>query len=188
MVGVRVCGRWLALAATVVGGGVLGRGARAQAPVARADDGPGCDPVGPCGGELLGSWRLVRTCADLAPPSALCRAAPVDESQLGFDGSLGLDEHGGFAISVTPRGTWTAAVPDHCLVGLSCADFGDAVAASGQSAPLERVRCEDSADACRCSFRLRRQTQSARGSFTTAGGILTLDRGGGPDAAVDYCV
>src|SRR6185369_6604759 len=128
-------------------------------------------------------------CADMAPPSALCRMAPVDESKLGFDGTLGLDADGAFALTVTPKGSWSAAVPDHCLVGLSCADFGDAIAASGQSAPVDRAACTDGPTGCACSFRVRRLSQSERGRYSTAGGVLSLDRDRvGPLAAMDYCV
>jgi len=181
---VRVPWCWLTCAVIVA---AAGHSVRAD--VTRGDEGLGCDPVGPCGGQLLGSWRLVKTCADMAPPSALCRAAPVDQSQLAFDGTLALEADGTFTIAVTPKGTWTTAVPDHCLVGLSCAAFGDAVSASGQSAPVDRASCDDGATGCQCSFRVRRQTQSARGTFTTGDGVLTLDRGRAePGAAVDYCV
>jgi hypothetical protein len=170
--------RWAALACGLAG-----------APLApgRADDAPSCEPASTCDGGLAGRWRLDRGCIELVPPPGLCSTARIDGSGVSFAGTWDFADDGSFSVALTPRGSWAAHVPATCTMGLSCAEFGDAILASGQGAPLEAASCEERAGACACTFRLRRQTQWEQGSFAKAGTTLTLDRGHGETESFDHC-
>jgi hypothetical protein len=163
--------------------------ALAGAPVARglADDAPSCEPAATCDSGLAGRWRVDRGCVELVPPPGLCPTARIDSSAVAFSGTWSFADDGSFAVSLTPRGSWSAQVPHECLMGLSCSDFGDAILASGQGAPLEGATCDMRGAGCACTFRLRRQAQWEEGSFAKAGGTLTLDRGRGETESFDHC-
>jgi hypothetical protein len=147
----------------------------------------GCDPVGPCGGELAGSWKLGRSCAELVTPPVICSAAAVDGSGVVLDGTLTLGSDGNYTALIVPRGAWTASVPAGCLLGLSCSDFAGAVMASGQGAPLDRVTCERRGSDCQCAFRLRPQAQLQQGHFSRSGTTLLLDGARGDADPLEYC-
>jgi hypothetical protein len=167
--------RWLAILALAAAG--CGGGASADS----------CGQVQPCGGDVVGTWKLTSACAVHPPvPDGLCAAATVAHSSYEISGTATFGADLKYSIVANARATLEVTVPGSCLtiggVTTSCTQLTPQVG-SGVN-----VRCVESGDGCLCTFVQLPRDLGEMGTYTTSGSTLTETPAGGTPSSVGYCV
>jgi hypothetical protein len=176
---------WLLLGAMTVGFG-SGCGSSTGAP-------PSCGQVQPCGGSVVGNWKMLGGCIDgaaLAEDIATnCPGATLTISNLQIAGTLGFNADLTYnAGSITESFTELETLPASCL-GMTCAQL-DAMLQTmlDPTNGIQSASCSgDSVCTCRVNVRINAMGES--GTYSTAGNVLTLTNGA--DGSIDtpqYCV
>jgi len=168
-----------------------------------------CDPFTACGGNIVGSWRLVSSCGSVSSngcPSTARISAKTSVAQATYT----FASDGAFTFTATGPLTEMLRYPLACLgaftdagVPQACADTERAfVAASSQptdgGVEVQSATCAAAgSETCACTAVLGYMSpQTTRGSYTTSGNQVTLVAAGSdvgaPDAGAgsvtEYCV
>jgi hypothetical protein len=146
-----------------------------------------CGRVRPCGGEVVGTWKLASACSTAPPvPAKLCAAATVKHSSFGISGTMKLGADLGYSVDTTQSGTIEVSVPGSCLT------IGGATATCDQITPQVsvgvNVRCFESSDGCLCTFVVLPHPVSVSGTYSTSGSMLIDTPAGGAPETLGYCV
>ena len=151
--------------------------------------------VQPCGGDVVGEWRVEALCVTRAALEAsfaeiaagsFCPTQTLGNDTRGASGSLALNGDLTYAMSVTVTGTTEFNVPASCLGGASCADVSaslHAEIAAGLYLGILAGSCSGTLN-CLCHEVLS-QPLSGSGTYSTAGAALTAD---GVLGDAQYCV
>ena len=116
----------------VVCAAVLGCGGGGEPP-------PSCLQVQPCGGDLVGTWRIVGACQ--ADPSVITAGAPIAcagyvLNSVGASATGAIRFNADFTYTVShwdTRHVSTYSYPQSCAGGIDCVDLSDAVTYSDGS-------------------------------------------------------
>jgi hypothetical protein len=161
-----------------------------------------CEPIEPCGGDLVGTWRIESSCpsateaqaidtlAEELPPecSGALQSAESDASNLSlvFDASGTVSITG--AMSLRLRYTYDEA----CFAAMfgtlgsadaaSCRQLGPGMMGAMEAGPLGVAACSFEAGVCACEFFFEPDV-SASSAYTPADGRVTID-----DQSLAYCV
>jgi hypothetical protein len=146
-----------------------------------------CGRVAPCGGEVVGAWKLSSACSTAPPlPAKLCAAATVRHSSFDVSGTATFGADLSFSLDANASGTIEVSVPTSCLT------FGDATATCAQITPQAPagvdVQCVESGDGCLCTFVILAHAVSESGTYSTSGSMLMDTPAGGAVDQVGYCV
>jgi hypothetical protein len=146
-----------------------------------------CGRVEPCGGDLVGTWRLSSACSTQpALPAKLCAAATVKHSSFEVSGTATFGADGTYGISATTWGTIEVSVPASCLTG------GDVTSSCTQlalQAPANiGAQCLASGDGCFCTFVIPSHDVAEAGTYAANGSMLTAAPPGGLVDGAAYCV
>jgi hypothetical protein len=196
----------------------VGNSTEGDASAANADGAPRGDlaPVGdscpaftPCGGDLVGTWRVKSECLSTMPTSGNCFVGVSAIDLSAFQESFTFRANGTVTVSMTGTMAETVRYAASCFLGdasaaLSCSALQQQAQSSwpGQADAgivpfnLERFECSvDSTGACACDERLGFNQHAQGGTYTTSGNQVTISDlrdGGLPDAGTsepaDYCV
>jgi len=164
------------------------------------DDGPGatCGQVQPCGGDLVGRWNMVASCADRAAltsqyameaMTSWCPIQTLRNFSLSVSGSFVFNSDLTYSVSLVLGGVVDVNVPAACLAGSSCAALTaslQAAIAGGTAPGLVSASCAGSSD-CVC-HQVTSVPQSEAGSYTTTETVLNLVPTGGTAQPTNYCV
>ena len=174
-------------------GGVTGTGGTAAADggPSGVDAGtstvPACAGFNACGGSIVGTWKLPGKvlCGSAGsgthPPSS-CTASNnlADMTQ---SGTLTFSDSGTWVSAITFNGTETVTYPASCLDGgATCADR----AATTPDAGMVGSCVENTSGLCVCTYTLDNMTLGGQGTYTTAGGRLSVV--GSDPSSMNYCV
>ena len=190
------------------GGGGGGAGTNDDAAV----NGISCDPFTACGGNIVGTWRLVSSCGSVSSwpcPSSERIAAKSSVTQETYT----FASNGTFSLAASGDLTETLVYPPACLGGITDAGISQACAdierafltptqtgdAGTQMVVVKSASCSAAAnDTCVCNAVLTTTGSqlTTSGSYTTSGNQVTLIdsasdggvRDAGTDAAWEYCV
>lgn len=169
-----------------------------------------CDPFTACGGDLVGTWRLVSSCGSVSsspcPPSErISFKSSVTQATYTFASD------GTFTFAASGDLTEALRYPVACLSGITdagtpqaCADIERAFLTTTQTGDagtptvvVKSVSCSTAAnDSCACTAVLTSPSAQTTGSYTTSDNQLTLAgsaldggvRDAGADSVWEYCV
>jgi hypothetical protein len=157
-----------------------------------------CGKVQPCGGDIVGDWRVVADCVNdavlsmkLASDFGASCPTVTGHANVTETGSFTFSAGLSFSASATVAGTVDMNIPASCLAGSTCADVNAAIQADLAANPspgITSVSCLGSS-ACTCRFTVGPVPLLESGTYTTAGTTLTLTSAA--DGSVDqggYCI
>jgi hypothetical protein len=163
-------------------------------------DGAGgsCGKVEPCGGEVVGDWKVGVACLNRASlmgavPTALatvCAAATLGDVAVQTSGSLSFTADMTYTASLTLDASVKVNIPASCLGGLSCALANVAVQAALAQDPeptIKSVTCAGTAS-CVCTVVSQPQVTDETGTYAKTGTVLTLTSSAAVTDVGDYCV
>lgn len=161
-----------------------------------------CEPIEPCGGELVGSWRVESSCSARTEERAIdtleeelppecnesLQSAESDSSDLsltfGADGTLTIAGSASLRLEYTFN--------DSCLAALypglgsasadTCNQLGPDMAGAMPSGLINTASCTFASGGCACAFAFAPDV-STSGPYTAANGQLTVE-----DQSLAYCV
>jgi hypothetical protein len=155
------------------------------------DEGGKCGDTSACGGDVTGTWKISSTCFDMEPQmpgSMSCPGATAQSADLAMSGTVTYGADKTYQSNVTVTGKVVIKMPASCLtqqgVTVTCAQLQTALQSSDEG--YESVSCTGSSD-CSCTMQLAPETEMQSGTYSTAGGKLTMTSGGSPEDN-DYCV
>jgi len=193
------------------GGSGGGSGGSAGTNVDAAVNGVSCDPFTACGGNIVGTWRLVSSCGSASswPCPSTERIAFKSMTQSTYT----FASDGTFTFAASGDLTETLLYPLACLGGITdagspqaCADIERAFVtpsqtgdAGTQTVVVRSVSCSTAAnESCACMAVLgsTAAAQTLNGSYTISGNQLTIVasasdagvRDAGTDSVPEYCV
>jgi hypothetical protein len=167
--------------ATSCGGGSGGGGGGVGGPL-------GCAQVAPCGGDVLGSWKLTGGCINTASLNAtikaICPGASASAGAPTISGTVTYNADLTYAaVNVSEGIMLTEVVPLNCTNETSCAAFAQSISDASTT-----VTCTGSGT-CNCTFSAPAMPMSETGTYSTAGTVLSMtpDTTGVPSNN-PYCV
>jgi hypothetical protein len=160
-----------------------------------------CGKVAPCGGGLVGSWRVVAGCDQtglLTTEASLLIACPnlvIDVLDRSTTGTLTFAADGTYSESTVTSQTLRADVPPSCLslngTPLTCSETGLALKLALVVAPLVgKVDCTTTRQlTCACTFALGPESRDEAGTFSaSANRVTTVGFDETSTASRPYCV
>jgi len=152
-----------------------------------------CLKVAPCGGDLVGEWRLEAICVQRATLEAsfaasiaggFCPTQTLGAVTRGVSGSLVMNADLTFTMTGTLTGSTDFTVPASCLTGTNCAAVNASLQAEIASHPeVVSGSCSGGAS-CLC-HQVLSVPFAGSGTYSTAGSTLTADA---PLNNSQYCV
>jgi hypothetical protein len=164
------------------------------------DDSNSCPDVAPCGGNVVGTWRVDAACleglgtaaANAGGLNSFCSEASVSTSGLSMTGStITYNADGTYSQTSKISGTFTINLPVACLtqrgVTVTCDQLNQSIAQSNQSssasAGFTGLHCNGGfGGGCACNARIE-QNDTSSGRYTIQGSQLT-----DADGPTDFCV
>lgn len=154
-----------------------------------------CGQVEPCGGNVVGTWKLSDACANSAAlqselSSTSCPNMTASLSGVSPSGSITFNSNMTYSIaSAAIDVSLDIGVPAGCLNGESCAEVGAALAeelAGSSCSGTSSCTC----NASETSYLSPSSTSSDSGTYTISGEtiILTSSDANADTSTMDYCV
>lgn len=139
-----------------------------------------CGQVSPCGGSLVGTWKIVAGCANTSsstiPANQACPGESVGSESVSASGTVTFNSDGTYAVTSTLGSSVTITVPTSCLtsgsVSISCSDLGSTLGGAIGDAG-DTTSCTMSGSACACTVSQPAQTVTEMGTYTTADDSFT---------------
>jgi hypothetical protein len=167
------------------GGTAIGSGGAGGA---KTTGGGSCGTVEPCGGSVLGTWKIENTCllngGLVADASAICPTATLVSTAISGTGMATWAADGTYHASGTLAATFELTIPNSCFApDKSCASVDAEMRADPT---VSSAGCATSGSACVCQFTTIDGDQS--GTWSTSGTTLTQTPTGGSATSDPYCV
>jgi hypothetical protein len=132
---------------------------------------PGCLQVQPCGGDVVGTWRVVGGCVNAAALTAVAQCpAWMISAGLDVSGTLTFNGDLSYAFNIAETITTSQSIPLSCTSFSSCADVQADLAAAS---PTSAATCTGSTT-CACHSTLSIPSTAINGTYTTSGTMLQL--------------
>jgi hypothetical protein len=147
---------------------------------------PTCAKVQPCGGSVVGTWKLTSTCVGdgVVDASSICPAATGSIDMISGTGTVTYAADGTYQTMGRLALDVTLTIPTACFgPGETCATLGAMLA---QQAQIPAASCTTSGASCAC--RISTVQGAETGTWQTSGTTLTLTPMGGDVSNDDYCV
>lgn len=158
-----------------------------------SDNGGGnCSNVSPCGGNVVGTWKITNVCASGMLSNSLGSVCPGASEQVGSinaSGTATFNSDGTYSTSTTASASVTLTIPNSCLsqsgVTISCGAIGSSLANpdAGTSGS-----CASNGSNCDCTVASSPMSSSSAGMYTTSGTTITTTPTGNSSSSNDYCV
>lgn len=124
----------------------------------------------PCGGSVLGNWKIRRACPTLLPVGK-CPAASLEPKNVSISGTFGFGADGTLTFDIRSSGSWDGVVPASCVPNADCS----AVAKTLYQPNAPAASCtSDGNGGCKCSSPatpLQTGTMPYRVTDTTVAGM-----------------
>jgi hypothetical protein len=178
---------------TTTGGTTSTGGSSGQAGTATGQSGsgvggaPNCSPFTPCGGSVVGSWKVASSCLKLSGDmdtkllSLGCPSVPVTGS-LQVEGTFVANADGTYRDNTTTSGSVSFPLSPACLSVSSVAVACDRIGSIFEAAGWDTANCTGGDGQCNCTLNVDKQkgglgavvpyTETA-GMYTTSGNSLT---------------
>jgi hypothetical protein len=142
-----------------------------------------CTEFVACGGDVTGRWEVTHVCVTDQPQSLIpeCAESTTELSGLRMSGQASYTANG-FEKDISASFDAEITVPLACLGGLDCSDFGRQASSSSVT-----FSCRQRSGACGCRIQARDVSEFERGTYTTAGSVITTRSKDGPSSD-EYCV
>jgi hypothetical protein len=153
-----------------------------------------CGKVQPCGGDVVGAWKLQSGCAlgeaatDLIAAD-LCADATGDVAIVGGTAAVTFNADQSYVQTGDVEMEFHLTLPMSCFAeGGTCADLKAAYAEAMATDPrFKATTCAASGSACVCNIRLVLDVGES-GTYSSAATSLTTRTAGGPATTAQYCV
>jgi hypothetical protein len=145
--------------------------------------GGNCAEVMACGGDVTGTWKITSTCVSGANSTDIgtCAGETLQVDSVDFEGTITFDTGGTYEESLTSGSVAeTLTVPTSCLGGAACT-------ASSSDAGISGV-CGVSGSNCVCSVSISQTSNTASGTYSTSGSMITVTPAGDTATSDGYCV
>jgi hypothetical protein len=168
-------------------GGVVGAGGGVGA------GGAGTTQCGgpPCGGNLLGTWSYLNSCAGTTV-STDCAGEMLDASGIHRAGTLTFNGNGTYSTTETDTGTFVFDVTSSCISGATCASLQMVYQGPGFVAPpnptFSSASCITTATGCRCYLGALGTPGTFTGTYVVSGTSVALTSSTGDVNANTFCV
>ena len=145
-----------------------------------------CAPFVACGGDLIGTWKIVSNCHD--PPVEQAGCESLQYSAEVSQGTFDFSDAGVFREDYVSSFHLVTVVPAGCITS-SCADFQADNQAHIASIGSGTVSCSASDGGCRCETdEVTRQSSSAPYSVNGSTVRIVVDPTRGSFSESEYCV
>jgi len=161
-----------------------------------------CEPIEPCGGELVGTWRVEASCSERTEEQAIdtleeelppeCNGALESAESDSSDLSLTFGADGVLTVAGSSSLRLEYTFNDACLAALypeprsasadTCTQLGPDMAGAMPTALVNTASCTFESGGCACVFAFAPDL-SVSGPYTAADGQLTVE-----DQPLAYCV
>lgn len=162
--------------------------------------GPGasCLKVQPCGGNVVGAWNIVATCATRAAldsafaaevAGSACPTQMLGNVEETPTGTLRFNSDLTYSSMFTINSVVDVIIPAACLGGTNCASVNanlQAELAAGLHPEVVSASCAGSSN-CVC-HQVISTPQSETGTYSIAGNAITLVEADGTTSGVEFCV
>jgi hypothetical protein len=145
-----------------------------------------CGKVAPCGGDIVGAWKVIDACPTGSGTVPNCPGATVKVSSIRVTGTVEFNMDKTYSDTLTESLSETLTLPNSCLMalGVTCAEQA-AILMNGTT-------CTTSGSDCVCTIKPN-QTTMVTGTYTLAGNTVTTTSNASPTSAsstgsADYCV
>jgi hypothetical protein len=156
-----------------------------------------CGKVQPCGGDVVGNWRISGACLDSAALSMdigmACPGATINISLVNVSGSASFNADLTYTVTQSASFTAQETIPASCLTSggltLTCAQLDQQLQQQIAMDPstFQSARCSGSSS-CTCTFTIAPQTSTDTGTYTTSGTTLSITSSDGSTSSNGYCV
>jgi len=154
-----------------------------------------CGKVAPCGGDVVGTWKITKSCADsaaiIAAVSEICPAATVQSIDVQTTGTFSFNADGTYTEGVTTGGSATVFIPSSCLVqgGITytCSLVTLALTVM-KPAGVDSISCSDASGGCDCKVVPSTLVRNQAGTYTTTDNTYTTSPAEGTPVESSYCV
>jgi hypothetical protein len=154
-----------------------------------------CGPFTPCGGSVVGTWKIATMCmgtADAGVPKADAACfTTTSNPNMKYGGTFTFRNDATYTADIAVNGSQTLTYSAGCFSGaFSCSAIdsifkGPGVADAGMSGSCT----SGSSGSCTCNETMNTDLTTIEGTYTTSGTTITMTSGSGssPDTS-DYCV
>lgn len=180
---------WIAIGVTLVACSSSSSGADSNAASS-------CGKVAPCGGDIVGSWKIVASCAQ-APSTTgdpCSNGGTVQAVSVAASGTATFNADMTYSVDVAESDSETVDVPLSCLsvngVAGSCADLAMAIGSVAPDAGTT-ASCTTAGANCSCTVSEAGTTFDETGTYTVSGTAFTTMQGTGANTGTgggSYCV
>ena len=155
---------------------------------ARTTGGGACGTVEPCGGSILGTWKIENTCllngGLVADASAICATATLVSTGISGMGMVTWAQDGTYRATGTLSVAFKLTIPNACFApDKNCAGVDAEMRAN---ATVTSTGCATSGTSCVCQFSSVVGDQT--GTWSVSGTTLTQTPTGDTETMDPYCV
>jgi hypothetical protein len=186
----KILSTWIAIGITLVGCSSSSSGADGSAAAS-------CGKVAPCGGDIVGTWKIVASCTQAPSPSTTgtCpTGGTVQALSVDASGTATFNADMTYSVNITELVSETVDVALSCLsangVTESCADLSTAIASSAPDAGATSS-CTTAGANCSCTLSESEPAIDETGTYTVSGTAFTTMQGTGSNSGMgggSYCV
>lgn len=153
-----------------------------------------CAPVEPCGGDLVGTWKVVSSCVHgtAQETTSACSLPLTTQIQsVTYSGTVTFDPDLHYVTTVTASGRMALTYPAACLTSarLTCEELSQSlVQMPTSSGGVKGTGCYSSGGGdCQCTFDVQTPAHETPGAYSTNGNSVTITTNG-RSVSTDYCV
>ena len=154
-----------------------------------------CGPITPCGGSVVGTWKVATMClgtADAGVPKADAACfTTTSNPNMKYGGTFTFLTDGTYTANLAVSGSQTLTYSAGCFNGAySCSTIDSVFKNPGTAdAGLSGSCTSSSSDNCTCNETMNAQMMPIKGTYTTSGTTISMtsDSDSTPDES-DYCV
>jgi|HubBroStandDraft_2_1064218.scaffolds.fasta_scaffold584693_1 hypothetical protein len=163
-----------------------------------------CGKVAPCGGNIVGTWKVVDACTgstsgSSGSPISSCPSATTQVGNVNASGTATFNADMTYSVSVTESASETLDIPMSCLSSgtgttVTCADLATSLGtALGGDDAGATTTCTTSGSSCNCTVTLAGMTDNETGTYSISGDTVTTTPTAAPGTTVStgggsYCV
>ena len=152
------------------------------------NNGSTCPVVVPCGGDLVGDWKVKQECVQIGEDAidALCPGATIGVTDLTADGTVSFKADNTMTSSGNFSFTETIRFPTSCMTADQCRTY--AIALSAEPSVMNPQCVYDALTGCSCTMTSSQATMNS-GTYQVQGSTVTITSAAGAQPEVDsFCV
>ena len=149
------------------------------------DGGASCAAVSPCGGNIVGTWKVTSSCLTATQDlTSVCAGASAELAYM-ISGTVTYNSDGTTSSSLMATIAAHERFPSGCMpFGLTCDQLGQ----TGKDAGISDNCTTDATGACICDSVAPATTSNAPVTYSTSGSTLTTTSANGMTSTSFYCV